>query len=130
MDNFYIFNGHKELTRDYATIGDKSIHFYNDPSSHISIGVTYLDVTEDQIGKSFEFKAKVYNPNTVLTQMIIAISSGNIRNIVIPKTTDFIEVSSTVITVPETTYLRCIFNVRQSDSLSNLYVDDIRLTIQ
>ena len=62
--------------------------------------------------------------------MIIATSTGNIKNIVIPSNSDFVEVSSEVLTVPETTYLRCIFTVRETTSLSNLYVDDISLTIQ
>ena len=39
------------------------------------------DISTVQQGKSFEFKAKVYNPNSVLVQMIIATSTGNIKNI-------------------------------------------------
>lgn len=62
--------------------------------------------------------------------MIIGTPTENIRNIVIPQNTDFVEVSSTSITVPETSDLRCIFNVRETDKVYNLFVDDISLTIQ
>lgn len=61
--------------------------------------------------------------------MIIITSQGNLRYITIPKNDSFVEISSTSLTIPESSYLRCSFYIASSENENSMYIDDISLNI-